>query len=105
MWCRRRGQKLVEPDAVFKPEKVPDSVKARKVYVLDNQDPFQVPLRQLPLKDMQAIEPKITADVLGVLTVEASVKSRNSFGGTAPKNVLAQARGWLKRLEKERKLG
>ena len=64
-----------------------------------------VPLHQLPLKDMQAIEPKITAQVLDVLSVEASVKSRNSYGGTAPKNVLAQARGWLKRLEKERKLG
>jgi len=64
-----------------------------------------VPLHQLPLKDMQAIEPKITAQVLDVLSVEASVKSRNSYGGTAPKNVLAQAKGWLKRLEKERKLG
>jgi hypothetical protein len=38
IWCRRRGQKLVEPDAVFKPEKVPESVKARKVYVLDGRD-------------------------------------------------------------------
>src|SRR5882757_1428789 len=64
-----------------------------------------VPLHQLPLKDMQAIEPRITADVMGVLSVEASVKSRTSYGGTAPKNVLAQARAWLRRLEKERKLG
>jgi argininosuccinate lyase len=54
---------------------------------------------------MQAIEPKLTADVIGVLSVEASVKSRTSYGGTAPKNVLAQARAWLRRLEKERKLG
>jgi argininosuccinate lyase len=64
-----------------------------------------VPLHQLPLKDMQAIEPKITAEALRVLSVEASVKSRSSYGGTAPKNVLAQAKGWLRRLEKERKLG
>src|SRR5258706_4923258 len=64
-----------------------------------------VPLHQLPLKDMQAIEPKITAGVLGVLSVEASVKSRTSYGGTAPKNGLAQAKDWLKRLEKKRKLG
>jgi argininosuccinate lyase len=64
-----------------------------------------VPLHQLPLKDMQAIEPKITAEALSVLSVEASVKSRTSYGGTAPKNVLAQAKAWLKRLEKERKLG
>ena len=54
---------------------------------------------------MQTIESRITAEALDVLSVEASVQSRNSYGGTAPKNVLAQARGWLKRLEKERKLG
>src|SRR5579871_6238898 len=64
-----------------------------------------VPLHQLPLTAMQAIEPKITRDALSVLSVEASVKSRTSFGGTAPKNVAAQAKAWLKRLEKERKLG
>jgi argininosuccinate lyase len=64
-----------------------------------------VPLHQMPLKDMQAIEPRITAAALAMLSVEASVKSRSSYGGTAPKNVLAQAKGWLKRLEKERKLG
>jgi argininosuccinate lyase len=60
-------------------------------------------LHELPLEAMREIEPKITADVMKVLTVEASVKSRTSFGGTAPKNVLAQAKGWLKRLEKQRK--
>jgi len=64
-----------------------------------------VPLHQMPLKDMQAIEPRITAAALAMLSVEASVKSRSSYGGTAPKNVLAQAKAWLKRLEKERKLG
>ena len=64
-----------------------------------------VALHELPLQAMQAIEPKITADALKVLSVEASVKSRTSFGGTAPRNVAAQAKAWLKRLEKERKLG
>ena len=59
----------------------------------------------LPLKEMQAIEPKITAAALGVLSVEASVKSRTSYGGTAPKNVLAQAKAWLRLLEKQQKLG
>jgi argininosuccinate lyase len=62
-------------------------------------------LHELSLKAMQAIEPKITAAALSVLSVEASVKSRTSFGGTAPKNVAAQAKVWLKRLEKERNLG
>ena len=64
-----------------------------------------VALHELPLKEMQAVEPKITAAVLGVLSVEASVKSRVSYGGTAPKNVRAQAKAWLKRLEKEQKSG
>jgi argininosuccinate lyase len=54
---------------------------------------------------MQAIEPRINAEVLDALSVEASVKSRTSYGGTAPKNVLAQAKAWLKLLEKQRKLG
>jgi len=62
-------------------------------------------LHELPLKDMQAVEPKITAAVMEVLSVEASVKSRTSYGGTAPKNVRAQAKAWLKRLEKEQKSG
>jgi argininosuccinate lyase len=64
-----------------------------------------VPLHLLPLKEMQEIEPKITAEALRALSVEASVKSRTSYGGTAPKNVLAQAKAWHKRLEKERKFG
>jgi len=64
-----------------------------------------VALHELPLKAIQAIEPRITPEALSVLSVEASVKSRTSYGGTAPKNVRAQAKAWLKRLEKERKLG
>jgi argininosuccinate lyase len=64
-----------------------------------------VTLHELPLKEMQAVEPKITAAVMDVLSVEASVKSRTSYGGTAPKNVRAQAKSWLKRLEKEQKSG
>jgi len=62
-----------------------------------------VALHDLPLVSMQEVEPKISAEALAVLSVEASVKSRTSYGGTAPKNVLAQAKGWLKRLEKQRK--
>ena len=64
-----------------------------------------VALHELPLPAMQSIEPRITAEALKVLSVEASVKSRTSYGGTAPKNVVAQAKAWLKRLEKERKSG
>jgi argininosuccinate lyase len=49
---------------------------------------------------MQAIEKRITDDVFNVLSVDRSVKSRVSYGGTAPKNVKAQARKWLKTLAK-----
>jgi len=61
-----------------------------------------VELHKLSLADMQAIEPKITKAVFDVLSVDRSVKSRVSFGGTAPKNVNAAAQKWLKRIEKER---
>ena len=61
-----------------------------------------VALEQLPLADMKKIESRITNDVFGVLSVEKSVRSRTSFGGTAPKNVRAQAKKWLNRLNKER---
>jgi argininosuccinate lyase len=58
-------------------------------------------LEAVPLADMQAIEPRITADVFNVLSVENSVASRRSFGGTAPENVRAQASAWLQRLADE----
>ena len=61
-----------------------------------------LPLHQLPLADMQAVEPRMTKAVFDVLSVERSVASRTSYGGTAPKNVRAQARRWLKRLGQER---
>jgi argininosuccinate lyase len=60
------------------------------------------PLHELPLAEMKKIEARITKDVFGVLSVERSVASRVSFGGTAPKNVRAQAKKWLKRLEDDR---
>jgi argininosuccinate lyase len=59
-----------------------------------------LPLHRLPLADMQAIEPKIDDDVFSVLSVDRSVKSRVSYGGTAPKNVKVQAKKWLKTLAK-----
>ncbi|MFN3743617.1 MAG: argininosuccinate lyase [Hyphomicrobiaceae bacterium] len=57
-------------------------------------------LEDLSLAEMQAIEPRITKDVFSVLSVEASVRSRTSYGGTAPQNVRKMARRWIKRLEK-----
>jgi argininosuccinate lyase len=59
-----------------------------------------VPLHRLSLDEMRAVEPKIGEDVFSVLSVDRSVKSRVSYGGTAPRNVRSQAKKWLKRLEK-----
>ena len=46
-----------------------------------------VDLDKLSLAEMQAVEPAIDRSVFKVLTVEASVAARKSFGGTAPANV------------------
>jgi argininosuccinate lyase len=59
-----------------------------------------LPLHRVPLAEMQKVEPGITDDVFKVLSVDRSVQSRTSYGGTAPKNVRLQARRWLKRLGK-----
>jgi argininosuccinate lyase len=61
-----------------------------------------LPLDKLPLADMKKIESRITKDVFGVLSVEKSIRSRRSYGGTAPENVRKEAKKWLSRLEKER---
>ena len=60
-----------------------------------------VPLDRLPLAAMQAIEPRITKAVFGVLSVDKfGAEAATVYGGTAPKNVRAQAKRWLKRLQK-----
>ncbi|WP_138380943.1 argininosuccinate lyase [Luteithermobacter gelatinilyticus] len=52
----------------------------------------------LSLKEMQEVEPRITEDVFSVLSVENSVASRQSYGGTAPDQVRAQVKAARKRL-------
>ena len=53
-----------------------------------------VDLAGLSLEQMQQEEPGITAAVFDVLTVDASVASRTSYGGTAPVNVARAAAQW-----------
>ncbi len=60
-----------------------------------------VDLAGLALAEMQAVEPRITMEIFSVLTVDASVASRSSYGGTAPANVAAQAARWRAMLAKE----
>jgi len=56
-----------------------------------------VGLVDLTLAEMQKVEPKITKGVFDVLSVERSVASRTSFGGTAPSRVHAAAKAARKR--------
>jgi argininosuccinate lyase len=56
-------------------------------------------LHDLSLADMQSVNSAITDGIYDVLSVENSVKSRTSFGGTAPDNVRAMVvhwQAWLK---------
>ena len=55
-------------------------------------------LAELTLEEFQAVEPKITDGVFSVLTVESSVASRTSYGGTAPQQVRAAIAAYRKRL-------
>ena len=59
-------------------------------------------LQNLTLADMQSVHQAITSAVFKVLTVEASVAARKSFGGTAPANVKREAKRWLKILGKRK---
>ena len=57
-------------------------------------------LSDLTLKDLKTVYPDITEDVFDVLSVEKSVQSRKSYGGTAPQEVRRQIDYWKKRLAK-----
>jgi argininosuccinate lyase len=54
-------------------------------------------LSELKLADLRAVDRRLTADVFSVLSVDKSVASRRSFGGTAPANVRRAARAARRR--------
>ncbi len=55
-------------------------------------------LDELPLSELQALNPRIDADVAEALTLRGSLAARNVAGGTAPAQVLAQVERHRKRL-------
>jgi argininosuccinate lyase len=57
-------------------------------------------LEKLSLADLQSLHPAITDDIYSILSVSNSVRSRKSFGGTAPAEVKRQIKYWKKRLAK-----
>jgi argininosuccinate lyase len=67
--------------------------------VVKRAEALGVDLPGMPLAELRAIEPRITADVYQVLTPEASVASRTSYGGAAPTQVRAQIELWKDRLK------
>ena len=58
----------------------------------------KVALEDLPLEALQEIDGRIGPEVFDVLSVDSSVASRKSFGGTAPDNVRQQVAYWQQRL-------
>jgi len=70
----------------------------RIVLLADEKD---CTLESLSLKDIQRIIPEADDKIIDVLKIQNSVSSRNSFGGTAPKNVLKAAREAKKRFLKD----
>jgi argininosuccinate lyase len=49
-----------------------------------------VDLEEMSLAEMQAIEPRIKPDIIGLLSVASAAAARTSFGGTAPDEVRAR---------------
>jgi len=58
-------------------------------------------LADLPLAKLQAIESGLTEAVYDVLSVDASVASRTTYGGTAPARVREQVARWREELATE----
>jgi argininosuccinate lyase len=67
--------------------------------IVKRAEELGIDLDHLPLEEMQNIAPAITADVHKVLSVEASVASRMSYGGTAPDRVREQIFFWKEKLK------
>jgi argininosuccinate lyase len=67
--------------------------------IVRRADELNLALDKLPLAEMQAIEPAITAEVYDVLGIDASLASRRSFGGTAPERVREQIAFWREKLK------
>jgi argininosuccinate lyase len=58
-----------------------------------------VTLDHLPLGELKKLAAEITGDTYKVLSVEASVAARKSFGGTSPERVREQIALWKGRLK------
>ena len=57
-----------------------------------------IKLSELKLSDLTKVESKITENIFQILSPENSVESRDSFGGTASREIKRQIRFWKRRL-------
>ena len=67
--------------------------------IVKRAEDLNLPLEKLPLAEMQAVEAGITQEVFAVLSLDASVKSRMSYGGTAPDRVREQLFFWREKMK------
>jgi argininosuccinate lyase len=66
--------------------------------IVKRAEELSVTLDKVPLVEMQKIEPAITKEIVAVLSLEHSLNSRTSFGGTAPVRVREQIAFWREKL-------
>jgi argininosuccinate lyase len=70
--------------------------------VVQLADQLGKPLWDLPPAALREIDERLDQDVLSALSVDASVKSRTSYGGTAPDAVRARIRQARRALETDK---
>ena len=76
-------------------------ITGRIVRMADDQG---IELYQLSIKQMQEIFPDLSSDILQYLTIENSINSRNSFGGTSINQVresIIRLDLWIKNISKK----
>jgi argininosuccinate lyase len=67
--------------------------------IVKRAEELGVTLDKVPLTEMQKIEPGITSEIVTVLSLEHSLNSRASFGGTAPVRAREQTAFWREKLK------
>jgi len=55
-------------------------------------------LSELNLSDLTKVDAKISKDFFKILSPENSIESKNSFGGTALRQIKKQIRFWKRKL-------
>jgi argininosuccinate lyase len=67
--------------------------------IVKRAEELSLPLDKMLLAELRKIEPAITQDVFKVLSLDASLAARTSFGGTAPVRVREQVAFWQEKLK------